>query len=231
MKAKKQIKDWLSNGKPYEEGLHLLDKYSKNRNLQRMLRRIHKPEKLEYELRKISRLSKPAAKKIENQKAAEGQQQKTEQNFLEILHKKSVKYDELPNEMKQLYDDIKKLYKERSEYHTKAKLLTAQGADENVIGSLVKKIKEADKQIRINWDKIDNYEPGADQGGEEEKGPITNKRISANRKYISSNKSKLEEDPEKWVPKIQERVDELIQAGESFKPEIVEELKSYGVKL
>lgn len=236
MKAKNEIKQWLSKGKPYEEGLMLLDKYSKNRNLQRMLRRIKKPGKLEYELRKISKISKEKAVKLKAEKPDKlknkGKNNSAESNFLQILHKKSINYEKLPAELQKVYNQIKLLYKERADYHSKAKLLTLHGADEETIGNLVVKIKETDAQIRSSWDKIDNYNP-EDYKKEKSKPkePITNKRISANRKYISSNKKKLKDDPEKWIPKIQERVDELIQAGENFKPLIVEELKGYGIKL
>ncbi len=227
MNAKKEIKDWLASGKPYEEGLVLLSKYSKNRNLQRMLTRTKKPGKLEYELRKISNLQKF--------KPSQKQEQKDRQDkgLVQVLHEKSIKYNDLPKDLQKVYDEIKALYKERASYHEKAKLLTSQGADQATIGNLVKKIKQADDRIRERWPKIDNYDPDAEkkEDPEEDNEPITFKRISANRKYISSNKSKLQQDPEKWRPKIQQRVDELVRAGENFKPEIVEELKSYGIKL
>lgn len=233
MKEKNEIKEWLSKGKPYEEGLLLLDKYSKNRNLQRMLRRVKKPEKLEYELRKISKIGKDLAVKLEKKKPKKQAPKEVKgKGFTKIIHEKSVKYHELPAELKEVYKNLKKLYKERSSYHEKAKLLTKQGADKKIIANLVQKLKDNHKEIREGWDKIDNYNP-EDYKNEspEPKEPITNKRISANRKYISTNKKKLKADPEKWSSKIQERVDELIQAGENFKPEIVEELKDYGIKL
>ncbi|MEF8811446.1 MAG: hypothetical protein V5A47_11020, partial [Bacteroidales bacterium] len=84
----------------------------------------------------------------------------------------------------------------------------------------------------VNWEKIDNYDPNAEETEQQQSDePINFKRISANRKYISSNKKKLQQDPEKWRPKIQQRVDELLKAGETFNPNIVEELKAAGIKI
>ncbi|MEF8984505.1 MAG: hypothetical protein V5A51_07920 [Bacteroidales bacterium] len=225
-----EIKQWLSKGKPYEEGLMLLNKYHKNRHLRNMLARTYKPGKLERELRKISKLQQYRAKtkpQSEKKPVSDGKKQLTE-----VLHNKSIKYKDLPKILQKVYDETKKLYKERASYHEKAKLLTKQGADKETIGNLVQKIKEADQKIRVNWEKIDNYDPNAEETEQQQSDePINFKRISANRKYISSNKKKLQQDPEKWRPKIQQRVDELLKAGETFNPNIVEELKAAGIKI
>lgn len=234
METTKLVQEWIEAGRPYNEGLILLNKVSKNRNLRQKLARKQWPEKLEYELRKMANINKPVKSKLKAEKKRDekgpGVNEIPESITGELTKSedKKVDRDKLPDPMKPVYDEIRKLYTLRQSYHEKAKVFTSQNAKPETIAPLVKAIKDTNASIKEKWAIIDNYDPAKDQSKKSK--TIDHKRIGANRKYISTNKNKLKTDPEKWLPKIQERIDELLQAQVEVSPQLLDELKEYGIK-
>lgn len=232
-----EIKQWLNSEQNYNTGLLLLQKYSKNRVLKENLAKKKHPRKLRYELAKIARVqAKPAKKQKKKKQSQPDSQQQAEAKMKTIIDKKQINYDALPSDIKALYDETVKVYKKQRSLHEKLKILEKQGADDTAKVKITYEIAGLDELIRENWAKIDNWDPNSEQEKqgkkqESEQKQLTHKQIGANRKYISSNKSKIKDDPEKWIPKIQQRVDELLASGEDFKQELKDELRECGIRI
>jgi len=143
-----------------------------------------------------------------------------------------VNYTDLPKELRIAWDVNRDAYKEIRATHEKLKLMeNATDADR---APLVQSIANLDDKIRINWEAIDGWKQGDAPIIETVLG-IDHKRINANRKFISTNLKTLlsTPDPLKFVvikAKIQERYDELKNAGESVQPETIDELTKAGIQ-
>lgn len=126
-----------------------------------------------------------------------------------------INFDELPEGLQAKWTKNAEMYKEARSLHEKLKLMKDASDEERK--PIVTRLGQLSEAVRANWNKIDNYDPS------KEKEPkktveIDHKRISANRKYISSNLKKLEDKPEnkKLHGNIQERITELVTAGITF---------------
>lgn len=143
-----------------------------------------------------------------------------------------VKYDDLPKELRVCWDTNRDAYKQIRATHEKLKLMeNATDADR---APLVQSIAKLDDKIRTNWESIDAWKPG-DEPIIEKVLEIDHKRINANRKFISTNLQTLKgmtdgDKSEKIKAKIQERYDELKNAGETVQPETIDELTKAGIQ-
>jgi len=143
-----------------------------------------------------------------------------------------VNYTDLPKELRVAWDANRDAYKEIRATHEKLKLM--ENAKDEDRAPLVQNIAKLDDKIRINWEAIDGWKQG-DAPIIEKAVEIDHKRINANRKFISTNLKTLLTitDEAKAVAikaKIQERYDELKNAGEAVQPETIDELTKAGIQ-
>ena len=87
------------------------------------------------------------------------------------------------------------------------------------------------KEIRANWDVIDSWVSERNQ--EANTAVIDEKRINANRKYLSEGKKAVMSlsgaSRAKKLEGMQRRINELLSAGEKFDPENQKELENLGM--
>ena len=246
------------------EGATLLLSLNRNRILfQNVMRRPEKfADKVEYELKKHLRIrldDKTLADVAAMDRAVVPMAQETinrrmdcvaeqaddidtpEELNVAVKHAgKRADHDELPDDIKQLWDDSAELwFKIKETFETLKTMEAAPPCDRY---EYLKLLDEADKQYRANMAKYDAFA----LGGEVEAGEPKDmdpaeiaKKVQAARKYISDNKKKLAEMKESddypnakydaLRDKVQERFNFLIESGNSVSEEQVAELKELGI--
>jgi hypothetical protein len=150
-------------------------------------------------------------------------------------------HDQLPDEIRAKYLENKNIYTRMRKLHEQLKLMPgAKPCDRH---PYLQELVSLDKQLRKNWDAYDSFVilPKAPEGENAENPEGINipdsKKISAARKYLSENKTKLAtlralEDQSKYLEllsKMQERLSLLIDAKAGVSDEHLEELKELGL--
>ena len=246
------------------EGATLLLSLNRNRILfQNVMRRPEKfADKVEYELKKhlkirlddktladvaaMDRAVVPMAQETINRRldcVAEQTDDIDTPEELNVAVKhagKRADHDELPDDIKQLWDDSAELwFKIKETFETLKTMEAAPPCDRY---EYLKLLDEADKQYRANMAMYDAFtlggEPKTDDSKEMDPAKIA-KKVQAARKYISDNKKKLAELKESddypnakydaLRDKVQERFNFLIESGNSVSEEQVAELKELGI--
>lgn len=218
-----EIKNWLTGSKDYDSGLMLLGKYSKNRVLLQNLARKRIPDKLEYELRKLS--SRDIIK-VE-QHVRETLPGIKMEKFIPGNGEPRVNPDELPPHLKTLWDETAEKYRLARALHEKLKNLNSR----EEIKAGVDQLEAYRLEIRANWDVIDTWIKERNEGREAV--TVDEKRINANRKYLSDRKKSVNSlhgaIRAKKLEAMQRRVNELLSVGEKFTPENQKELQELGL--
>jgi hypothetical protein len=215
---------WLNSDREYFTGLALLHQYSKNRQLLFTLTRKANPEKLEYELRKLA----PKDAIIHQPAPPPPVVVPEPSDRLKIVRNdKTIHLEELPERLQRIYTETVEIYKLQRALHERAKLIQ----DDKLRAPVVQKLVEYDSHVRENWAVIDSWNGLPDPPAI----PIDHRRINANRKFITDNRIKLDQMPagkerEELIAKMQQRINELRQAGESL-PKIKDDLTSQGFQL
>ena len=97
---------------------------------------------------------------------------------------------------------------------------------------LIEQLENYRKEIRTNWEIIDTW--AKEQSQEDTPVTMDEKRISANRKYLSEGKKSIANlfgaPRAKKLEAMQRRINELLAAGEKFDPENQKELEELGMK-
>lgn len=153
-------------------------------------------------------------------------------------------HDSLPEEIRILPDMNREIYPKMRKIHEQLKLMEdAKPCDRY---PFVKELILLDDALQANWIKYDTYSPGTENPKDEKKETSTSmdaKQVSAARKYISTNKSKLskllaeKEDPKAQEKALElrnsmaERIKELTAAGESIAEKQLTELTELGVTI
>lgn len=244
----------------------LLLKLNRNRILYENIVRRKNWDKLEYELKKqlvhlCDRVGiKPEELEPENKKELEPtgditpeMEEKAGQVMLGLEAMESsgnitfglrADHDSLPEEIKILPEKNREIYPLMRKTHEQLKLM--EGAKPCDRYPFVKELIRLDDLLQANWVKYDTYSPVPEQQKDEKKEPSATmdaKQVSAARKYLSTNKSKLAKLlAEKEDPKAQEkaaelknamveRIKELTAAGESIAEKQLTELMELGVSL
>jgi len=234
-----ELKDWF-NEKDYGIGLTVLANHSRNREMHKNLSRKSNPEKLEYELRKIAilqgvileqlapRLPEPElpTELMESQSERVMVRTKDEVTMIPVVN------DNWPKSIKERWEQNRDNYKIIRSLHEKLKLMENASDEDRV--PLVQSVSDLSDKIRANWELIDNWVPGQEEPAQEVPA-IDHKRINANRKFISTNLKTLTDITnaakyEEIKIKIQQRVDELKQAGEELESFTSEKLKKAGIQ-
>lgn len=216
------IKEWLSGDKDYSLGLVLLAKYSKNRILLQNLSRKPLPGKLEYELRKLCN-----EEKFSEALVIKDNQFPDDDNQIKVGGTLRIDPDSLPSHLKQLWDETAEKYRLARALHEQMKLMP--DADQRAKG--VEQLENYRKEIRENWEIIDTWT--LEQNKSDKAVNIDEKRINANRKYLSNGKKAVTglygAIRAKKLEGMQRRINELLAAGEKFDPENQKELEELGM--
>lgn len=101
----------------------------------------------------------------------------------------------------------------------------------------VKELCELEDQIIANWNAYDAYKEGESDGGQDQYVTVDAARISANRKYLSTNKKLLEkaiadkdiDKAEKIRAKMQVRLDELFAVNAGISDDQLTEFSALGL--
>ncbi len=238
----KIIQYLASDKRDYDKGLLLLAKYGKNRILLHRLSKKPWHAKLEYELQKLVDRAKALDKtNKEISESLESEEKENEfvaslpeilevkRNFV-VKSKQKVHYNDLPHNLKVIYDETSELYKHSRSLHERLKLMHKSTDEQRK--PLLTDLLNMQSQVRVNWDKIDAWDPKAEIESKSETtvSNIDPKRISANRAYISRNAKSAKPDTDVFV-KVQSRINELLTAGEGFKDSQLKLLEDLGFKL
>ncbi len=218
------INEWLAGNRDYASGLVLLAKYSKNRILLQNLSRKPMPAKLEYELHKLSKASEPPVVSPSDVLPVTA----AEPIPAPIGGKPKVNPDDLPDHFRQLWQETAEKYRLARAIHEQLKLQTE--ADQRA--PLIEQLENHRKEIRANWNVIDTWTKERSQGTSSVM--VDEKRINANRKYLSEGKKSIASlfgaPRAKKLEAMQRRIDELLAAREKFDPENQKELEELGMK-
>jgi hypothetical protein len=249
MTPHEEIKAWLdSENKQFETGYALFVRYSHNRALALYLARKQDLRKLEYELFKIH--ERPALKEapvmpmapvLRMVKAAEDKVSgitgaadviSSAEGKVRIIRDGKVQYEDLPDELKKLYDENTASYKNMRAMHEQMKMAQT---DEQRAGKRLM-IDSFDDCISRNWKLIDDWAAGkleldslnAKQTEEEQY-----KLINAARTYLSRNTPKMETlegvKLDKMKLDLRERVYFLRSQKAEISRETLVKLAKYGI--
>lgn len=235
-----KCQDWLDKPaaeRNVQDGALLMLQANRNRILFQNVVNKKNVDKIEYELKKYLGTKYRQCDAPTVQKMHEELVKVTETLPAETQGKRED-HDKLPAEIQKLYFDNSEIYARMRSLHEKLKLMSGDGYTPCDRFPYLKELLANSAQIRENWKMYDTFVIGQKVEAKV-KAPviIDAKRVSANRKYLSDNKSKLavliadknEEKAAELLSKMQIRFNELIQNGETFAPDQVEELKKLGI--
>jgi hypothetical protein len=207
-----ELKAWLeSEPKDIDKGISLFQRFSRNRALALYLIRKRDLKKLIYEIEKLSKLKllKPSvpAKNIDTTHAAEGA----------TNEKKFAKTDRnsLPDDLKEVFDQITEAYKTQRVFHEKMKL----AATDEDRAAMRAEVVALDDLIAEGWDKIDAFAKQGPDNSDKTKSddPADQaKKITAARTAISRGLKNYDKSKK---PKLVESINTLIALNASVKLE------------
>lgn len=260
----RRMQAWLSapaGGRDIREGAEMLLRLTRNRILHaNILRRPDKmASKLEYELKKhlrirldgltrrdVALMEREVMPRAEELLAAGGPPD-ADGGLPEIspeadqpapVHEgRRADHDALPEEIRRLWDDNAGIwFRIKQTYNTLLSMEHAAPCDRY---DHLKMLDELDRRYRDNLARYDAYDPAAGTAGADMPDGATPMaaEVSAARKYLSTNRAKLEaavaEGDDDKAGKIresmQQRVDTVLRAGESFKQDYREKMETLGI--
>lgn len=215
----------------FREMLEIYKKHSKMHGLIRNIEKKHMVEKLDHEMRKLFPQPKPekpkphpvVVVKVEHQPV---QPEQKPEKLKVIRNHREVFYDDLPKRLQLLWDKNRDDYKEIRSLHEKLKLMEKATAKDRE--PICLRMISLEEEIRKRWSEIDNWNPVPDEL------KIDHKRISSNRKYISTWLDRLDNgcpDKDMAVANLQERYDEMWINHIDISDKILNELSKHGVKV
>ena len=254
---KKEIEAWLkSKDKDFDAGFELFVRFSHNRALAMQLARKRPLSKLEYELQKVVQRGWLKESRVwpigpvvkagnRNQEHTETETQVEKAGKKLVVTDEKISYDDLPEDMKKLYDENRETYKLMRAVHEKMKLAKKDQERAKLRAELV----AMDDKIAGNWEVLDKWvenPSGEDKGEvpasagmtEKEREPVPDpaqlgKDLNACRSYISRNVKKVatleEKKREALMAKLAERVQTLQKHHAEVKEETRKELEKLGL--
>ncbi len=243
----KDIQQWLNSPQEQrrlEQGAEMLLRLNRNRYMNAQILRRANFAKLEYELRKHL--------KIRLEGLTTREVALMEQNHLprisEMLEAQPVidadadhnagnfsgrreDHDELPEDIQALYERNGEIYfKMKQIFETLKGMEDATPCDRH---EYLLQLIELDKEYRENWNAYDTWSAVAAGSAKDAAQAPTPNQLQAARKYLSENKPKLAEAEgdaaDTLRSKMQQRVQLLVTAGQSFDPDYKSELESLGL--
>ena len=249
MTSQEEIKAWLDAGtKDFEAGYSLFVRFSHNRALALYLARKRDLKKLEYEIQKISERPTlkdapvmpigPVLKMIKTgEDKANGITDAADvigkaEGKVRVIKDGKVQYEDLPDELKKLYDENTASYKNMRTMHEQMKLAKT---DEERAGKRLM-IDSFDDCISRNWKIIDDWAAGKldlDSLNAETAVQEDFKLINAARTYLSRNISKMETlkdgKYDKMKLDLREKVNFLKSKKADISRETMVKLSRYGI--
>ena len=252
-KFTKELQQYLSSPREerdYERGALLLLQLNRNRFMHARLLRRKNWEKLEYELKKhlnirleglttreVQEMEKRELPRIRLSMEARRPILSTDKAFTEGTYKgRREDHDSLPVEVQALYERNADLYFKMKQTFETLKTMEDQTACDH--HELLTILVGLDKEYRQNWNAYDTFgneaaDPASETGEAEAQTTATPQQVNAARKYLSQNKTKVAtlegEAAETLLAKMQQRVNLLLSAGQTFAKEQQEELAALGL--
>lgn len=174
---------------------------------------------------------------------AEGISSGSQDESAAVYRGKRSDHDQLPSKVQAIYDRNGEVYRRMKRTFETLKQMNDRPACDRY--EYLKHLKMLDDEYRNNWDVYDHYQlqvgesiasmvQSATVGSVPSVPVVTPKQVSSARKFLSVNHAKLHslDDGSKRaviVEKMQERVDLLLSAGESFDPDFRSRLESDGL--
>lgn len=234
----------------YERGALLLLQLNRNRFMHAQLLRRKNWDKLEYELKKhlnirleglttreVQEMEKRELPRIKLSMEARRPILSTDKDFTGGTYKgRREDHDQLPAEVQALYERNADLYfKMKQTFETLKTMEDKTACDRHELLTILVGL---DKEYRQNWNAYDTFgneaaDPASETGEAEAQTTATPQQVNAARKYLSQNKTKVAtlegEAAETLLAKMQQRVNLLLSAGQTFAKEQQEELAALGL--
>ena len=240
-----QLQAWLdtpSDSRDLATGAELLLRLNKNRWMHQMILKKRNFTKLEYELKKYLRIRLEGLTKrevvameqtvlplaIESINAG-APVISTDDEMPEGNYRgKRPDHDTLPQELQELYERNGDIYfKIKQLFETLQQMENDTPCDRH---EYLKQLDELDKTYRQNWETYDTWSAVTSGPVQPVTDAPTAQQLQAARKYVSSNKKKLEETGDKALrEKIQQRIDLLLSADQGFDEDYQKELEELGL--
>lgn len=252
-KFTKDLQQYLTtprDERDYERGALLLLQLNRNRFMHAQLLRRKNWDKLEYELKKhlnirleglttreVQEMEKRELPRIRLSMEARRPILSTDKDFTGGTYKgRREDHDNLPAEVQALYERNADLYFKMKQTFETLKTMEDQTACDR--HELLTILVGLDKEYRQNWNAYDTFgneaaDPASETGEAEAQTTATPQQVNAARKYLSQNKTKVAtlegEAAETLLAKMQQRVNLLLSAGQTFAKEQQEELAALGL--
>ena len=252
-KFTKDLQQYLTtprDERDYERGALLLLQLNRNRFMHAKLLRRKNWDKLEYELKKhlnirleglttreVQEMEKRELPRILLSMEARRPILSTDKDFTGGTYKgRREDHDNLPAEVQALYERNADLYFKMKQTFETLKTMEDQTACDR--HELLTILVGLDKEYRQNWNAYDTFgneaaDPASETGEAEAQTTATPQQVNAARKYLSQNKKKVAtlegEAAETLLAKMQQRVNLLLSAGQTFAKEQQEELAALGL--
>ena len=252
-KFTKDLQQYLTtprDERDYERGALLLLQLNRNRFMHARLLRRKNWDKLEYELKKhlnirleglttreVQEMEKRELPRIRLSMEARRPILSTDKDFTGGTYKgRREDHDNLPAEVQALYERNADLYFKMKQTFETLKTMEDQTACDR--HELLTILVGLDKEYRQNWNAYDTFgneaaDPASETGEAEAQTTATPQQVNAARKYLSQNKTKVAtlegEAAETLLAKMQQRVNLLLSAGQTFAKEQQEELTALGL--
>lgn len=187
-----EIKQWLDGPRDYEAGVLLYCRYGKNRNLKTYLQRKCAPLKLLYELSKLVGIDAFAAAPSKQEDLPIIPELKPQER-IKVIQDGSIRFDNLPEELKKIYLKACDAYKQMRHLHEKMKLVATDSERASLRAALLEQVD----RNRVCWEMIDRWavdgtlpEPPA---SETKEGPVDAKALNAARTGITRYLNQLDQ--------------------------------------
>lgn len=243
----KDIQQWLDSPqeqRSLEKGAEMLLRLNRNRYMNAQILRRANFAKLEYELRKHLKIRLDGlttrevalmeqnhlpriSEMLEAQPVIDADADHNAGNF----SGRREDHDELPEDIQALYERNGEIYfKMKQIFETLKGMEDATPCDRH---EYLLQLIELDKEYRENWNAYDTWSAVAAGSAKDAAQAPTPNQLQAARKYLSENKPKLAEAEgdaaDTLRSKMQQRVQLLVTAGQSFDPDYKSELETLGL--
>lgn len=215
----------------FGQGFDLFCRYSRNQSLMSYIGRKQGMEMLLYELQKLAnapRLSENPLYRVNRtrfdktaptDKTGTTELKEVTEQKVKIVDERKVNREELPDELKERYDQITSLYKHKRVLHEKMKMANSDAGRKEFRDEILK----VQDTITFNWKIIDT----ALSGRVPEQPELKKINLNTNRAYISKMLAKPTLTDEQREA-VKQKVEELLSLGEKLKPETLANLKKKG---
>jgi hypothetical protein len=218
---KEEIKQWLDGPRDYEAGVLLYCRYGKNRNLKSYLQRKCAPLKVLYELSKLVGIDAFAAVPSKQEDLPIIPELKPQER-IKVIQDGSIRFDNLPEELKKIYLKACDAYKQMRHLHEKMKLVATDSERASLRAALLEQVD----RNRVCWEMIDRWaadgtlpEPTTEAVST---GTVDAKALNSARAGVTRYLNQLDKEPDEekranYLAKLRKYVAVITAAGCGFK--------------